>query len=530
VSVLARSAAALKAANALSADFVTSTTYAAPYRDTEERGTITIARPGSVRVDLTRHRRIRAGQDWEPTGNGALIVADGRQVWSLTRHPASSQIRTDAQRPDSLVSALRGIDPLLPFFTPQAATKARYIGKQTVDGTPVEVVETSDASTGERRCYFVREDGFPIKTITTTAAKTGGSVTREVRLTNLRRNPTLAPGVFAFTPPTDAIPWRERLPGRRQPRSHQPLRSDSPRRISPCRMPPEKPVRLSDYKGKTVLLKFWATWCWPCRQSLPETQDLAKSGEKDGVTVLAVALWDSPAAFGKWTAANAAKYPSLQFAFDPKPQGRDTGSALYGVSVTPTEYVIGPDGTIRAVFQGTTARRPRGGGGQAGLFPGACCRLAIKAARKQGAKRYADSGKEVLYNETPQAVSPGPGQESVWDYPRPPRLEDSPKRLKIVFNGENVAETSRSKRVLETSHPPVYYIPSEDVRSEFLVPASGTSFCEWKGAGAVLYGACRGSGSAKCRPGTMRTRPGFRRNQRVSGVQSQPHGRLLCRR
>lgn len=81
----------------------------------------------------------------------------------------------------------------------------------------------------------------------------------------------------------------------------------------------------------------------------------------------------------------------------------------------------------------------------------------------------------------PAYIAPGPGQESVWDYPRPPALEDSPKHLKIVFNGEIVAETRGAKRVLETSHPPVYYLPPEDVRSEFLIPASGTSFCEWKG-------------------------------------------------
>ncbi len=357
LSVLARSAAALRDTNALSADFVTSTTYAVPYRDTEERGTITVARPGSVRVDLTRHRRVRAGQDWEPTGNGALIIADGKQIGNLTRHPASSQIRTDAQRPELLVSALRGIDPLLPFFTPQAVTvtvtSARYLGRRSIDGTPVEVVDTSDIVTGERRQYFVREDGFPIRTVTTTVAKTGGTVTREVRLTNLRLNPALDSDTFAFTPPTDAIPVERAV-------SRQAATTAKPSTLAVGQPAPDftvqdaagKPVRLSDYEGKTVVLKFWATWCWPCRQSLPGTQDLAKLGEKNGVVVLAVALWDSPVAFRKWTATNAAKYPSLHFAFDPSPQGRDTGSALYGVTVTPTEYVIGPDGTVRAVFQG----------------------------------------------------------------------------------------------------------------------------------------------------------------------------------
>lgn len=79
-------------------------------------------------------------------------------------------------------------------------------------------------------------------------------------------------------------------------------------------------------------------------------------------------------------------------------------------------------------------------------------------------------------------VEPGPGQESVWDYPRPPRLEAVAERLCVVAGGETIAETTRGHRVLETSHPPVYYVPRSDVRTDLLVPASGRSFCEFKGA------------------------------------------------
>jgi uncharacterized protein (DUF427 family) len=81
----------------------------------------------------------------------------------------------------------------------------------------------------------------------------------------------------------------------------------------------------------------------------------------------------------------------------------------------------------------------------------------------------------------PDPIQPGPGQESVWDYPRPPKLEDVSKSIRVVFNGETVAQTTRAKRVLETSHPPVYYIPPEDIRQDYLVKETGTSYCEWKG-------------------------------------------------
>jgi uncharacterized protein (DUF427 family) len=81
----------------------------------------------------------------------------------------------------------------------------------------------------------------------------------------------------------------------------------------------------------------------------------------------------------------------------------------------------------------------------------------------------------------PQPIPPQAGQESVWDYPRPPRLELSPKHLQIIFNGVTIADTHRSYRLLETSHPPSYYLPPEDIRLEYLKTTENRSFCEWKG-------------------------------------------------
>jgi uncharacterized protein (DUF427 family) len=85
-----------------------------------------------------------------------------------------------------------------------------------------------------------------------------------------------------------------------------------------------------------------------------------------------------------------------------------------------------------------------------------------------------------------------PGRESVWDYPRPPRLEDSDRRIKVIFGGVTLAYTRRARRVLETSHPPVYYVPLEDVRMEHLAPSDAApSLCEWKGR-ARYYDASAG--------------------------------------
>lgn len=78
-------------------------------------------------------------------------------------------------------------------------------------------------------------------------------------------------------------------------------------------------------------------------------------------------------------------------------------------------------------------------------------------------------------------VEPGPEQESVWDYPRPPALEDSDRHVQIELNGEMIVDSRRAKRVLETSHPPVFYVPPEDIRPGVLTRTSRHTFCEWKG-------------------------------------------------
>ena len=81
----------------------------------------------------------------------------------------------------------------------------------------------------------------------------------------------------------------------------------------------------------------------------------------------------------------------------------------------------------------------------------------------------------------PKRISPGPGQESVWDYPRPPLLEETSKHIQVIFQAVQIADSIQAYRVLETSHPPVYYIPPSDVKMEYLIPSTGGSLCEWKG-------------------------------------------------
>ena len=82
------------------------------------------------------------------------------------------------------------------------------------------------------------------------------------------------------------------------------------------------------------------------------------------------------------------------------------------------------------------------------------------------------------------AVPSGPGQESVWDYPRPPRLVLDTREVIVMAGNLEIARSRRALRLLETASPPGFYLPARDVRTEFLLPAAGASHCEWKGQAA----------------------------------------------
>jgi len=118
-----------------------------------------------------------------------------------------------------------------------------------------------------------------------------------------------------------------------------------------------KDVRLSDFKGKVVVLDFWATWCGPCIASFPHTQDIAARYKDQGVVVLASGTSDTIAQFKNWIPKNQSKYPDMIFVFDPNERGSATfderaSAKHYGVVGIPTQFVIGRDGKIAAAIVG----------------------------------------------------------------------------------------------------------------------------------------------------------------------------------
>src|SRR5262245_19915508 len=91
-----------------------------------------------------------------------------------------------------------------------------------------------------------------------------------------------------------------------------------------------------------------------------------------------------------------------------------------------------------------------------------------------------------------ESVVPGPGQESSWDYPRPPRVAPVAERIRVVGDGRDLATSDRAVRVLETAGAPVYYLPIDDVAMDRLQASPRTTVCEWKGSASYVDYAAGG--------------------------------------
>ncbi|MEO7386969.1 MAG: DUF427 domain-containing protein [Gammaproteobacteria bacterium] len=124
------------------------------------------------------------------------------------------------------------------------------------------------------------------------------------------------------------------------------------------------------------------------------------------------------------------------------------------------------------------------------------------------------------------ALPPAAGQESVWDYPRPPRLKPDTRRVEVWHGTQRIADTTRAWRVLETASPPTFYLPGDDVTMALLRSISDSSFCEWKGAAtyfALADGGAPGQTVAWSYPRPTAAFAG------IAGFLSFYPGRLQCR-
>ncbi len=180
----------------------------------------------------------------------------------------------------------------------------------------------------------------------------------------------------------------------------------------------DKPVKLSDFKGKVVVLDFWATWCGPCIASMPHTDEVAGKYKDQDVVVVASGTSDTIAKFKEWIPKNQPKYPHIQFYFDPNERGSDkfeerASSKFYHVSGIPTQFVIGRDGVIVATIVGN-------GGKEDPRTEGALAKAGVKVDEALAKKGYAALDAEVAQRKAAareaadELVNPKPAFREVY--------------------------------------------------------------------------------------------------------------------
>lgn len=116
--------------------------------------------------------------------------------------------------------------------------------------------------------------------------------------------------------------------------------------------PDGKLVKLSDLRGKVVVLDFWATWCGPCQRSMPHLEKVYRAVDGKDVAVLGVCVWDQKPAFDTWAAKNAGTKYTFPIAFDPAGSGADNVAKRFNVGGIPTQYIIDRDGKVVTALVG----------------------------------------------------------------------------------------------------------------------------------------------------------------------------------
>lgn len=162
-----------------------------------------------------------------------------------------------------------------------------------------------------------------------------------------------------------------------------------------------KTVRLSDFRGKVVVLDFWAPWCGPCIAAMPHTQEVAAQYKDQGVVVLASCTSDTRASFERWVKANAAKYPDILWSHDAAERAPGRASlALYGVRGIPTQYIIDREGRIVDSVVGYMPGEK--------ILDGGLAKAGIKVDPAVVAKAEADLKKREAMRSRPKETGPAP--------------------------------------------------------------------------------------------------------------------------
>jgi len=365
--------------HSLSADFETDMTLTGIGRTNQSRqtkipfrmvGSFRAMKPNYLRAQLWNLEKDKATGHWEKPKTQLAYASNGHKTWVQF---GAGQYSVDDADPQghNLICFIA----LRDFLDPSQSTLAQVqkqqakgqllaltdAGTQTWEGQSYHVVvwrHVFDAPMNpplpqsllktvpggvpiERDRLYIGADNLVHRTVST--FNIGWFAEETAR--NIKVNAPLTIASFEFAPP----PGAQLSKPYAAPAPPQPLLASGT--LAPdftATAPGGSQVHLSDYKGKTVVLDFWSTWCGPCQRSMPHLEKVYQSVKDKNVAVLGVCVWDTKPEYDKWVVAKKDIY-HFPTAFDPAGHGDlSIAPKLYHVSGIPTQYVIDKDGKIAA--------------------------------------------------------------------------------------------------------------------------------------------------------------------------------------
>lgn len=268
------------------------------------------------------------------------IASDGREVFRL--EPAT-RTWIHGELPEAKRLLNRGRALFMreflhdrPFSDEIEGRRATYEGEREIDGVPCYVVYVVYQNTSESRWFFGKDDYLP-RRVERIVSETDpvNAVVQEVH--QLDANPDLSRDLFRLEAPTGYVRREyEAEPGEPQSAGLLPVGATAPG--WELKTPEGRTVRLSDLRGKVVVLDFWASWCAPCKLAMPGVQDLHESFKNDPVEVIGINCWERGDGAAGYMREKGYTYELLV--------DGDAVANAYKLDGLPTFYVVDPDGKI----------------------------------------------------------------------------------------------------------------------------------------------------------------------------------------
>jgi peroxiredoxin/outer membrane lipoprotein-sorting protein len=312
---------------------------------------VTFARPHKFSVSMVD---ISAGAS--KTVVPSRMVTDGSHVTEYVAPTGQYLLRTVSNAPTFRLSQIllvdfKGMINLLPTgfqeFPKTFPGTALTITQGSVDGQPARLLTETiplkpDANmiVPSTRLWLSPKTGLPLQFVSYFVSKGKEIDFEKIEYANWQINKPVSDSTFAWTPPTSATPYP----------TGDMLAVGTVAPDFAAQTTDGKTIHLSDFKGKTVILDFWATWCKPCQEAMPHLESVYKTIGGQPATVLALCVWDTKPSYEKWVADKQQTY-TFQTAFDPAGSAAaNIAQSQYAVESIPTQYVIDKNGTIAAAY------------------------------------------------------------------------------------------------------------------------------------------------------------------------------------